>query len=182
MKFKLPSPRLGTFLACLLVLASAPASETSGLDPNLQSLQPFVGKTWRGEFKDSTPAKPIIDISKWERALNGKAIRVLHSINDGLYGGESLIHWDAAKKQIIYHYFSTAGFYNVGTMSVSNKVLVAVEKVVGSQEGMTEVRSTYELRSDGTMLNRSQYFKGGEPAGSREVLYKEDPKAAVIFK
>ena len=60
----------------------------------------------------------MVDLALWERALNGKAVRVLHSINEGMYGGETLITWDAEKKTIVYHYFSTAGVQTRGTMKV----------------------------------------------------------------
>ncbi len=170
-------------LAQSTILASTViAAETNKLDEALEPLRPFIGRTWRGEFKHASPDKRTIDVARWERALNGKGIRVLHSINDGSYGGESIIHWDREKKEIRYHYFSTAGFNNTGTMSVSNNVLTAVEKVSGNGNGVTEVRSTYELRKDGTMLNRSQYLKNGAPTGDREVLYKEDASAEVKFK
>jgi hypothetical protein len=168
--------------ALLTSPSSLPAAETGRLDEPLEPLRPFMGRTWRGEFKNSTPEKPTIDVARWERALNGRAVRVLHSINDGYYGGESLIRWDKEKNQITYHYFSTAGFYNAGVMTVAGNTLTAVEKVFGNTNGVTEVRSTYELRTDGTLLNRSQYMKDGQPTGSREVLYKEDPKAEVKFK
>ena len=49
----------------------------------LQALQPFIEKTWKGEFANSTPENPKQDISRWERALNGTAIRILHSVNNG---------------------------------------------------------------------------------------------------
>ncbi len=82
----------------------------------LQSFGPLLGKTWKGEFKESTPEKPLIDVSRWERALNGQAVRVVHSVNDGVYGGETLITWDAKKKSLAYWYFTTAGFRTEGTM------------------------------------------------------------------
>ena len=174
--------RKSAAIASAVLLALTAAAETGKLDEQLEPLRPFIGKTWRGEFKNSKPEKPTIDVARWERALNGRAVRITHSINGGYYGGESLIHWDKEKSEIRYHYFSTAGFHNIGTMTVTNQTLTAVEKVFGNKEGMTEVRSTYELRTDGTMLNRSQYLKNGEPAGTREVLYKEDPRAEVKFK
>ena len=169
-------------VGALFLAASLPAAETGKLDEQLEPFRPFIGKTWRGEFKNSKPEKPTIDVARWERALNGKAVRVVHSINDGYYGGESLIRWDQEKNQITYHYFSTGGFYNTGVMTFAGNTLTAVEKVFGNTNGVTEVRSTYELRPDGTLLNRSQYLKDGQPSGSREVLYKEDPKAEVKFK
>jgi hypothetical protein len=124
----------------------------------------------------------MIDVARWERALNGKAIRVLHSVNDGAYGGESIIQWDKEKKQIIYHYFTTAGFFTTGTMTVEGTKITSFEKVSGNTNGITEVRSTQELRPDGTFLSKAEYLTNGTPSGSREVLYKEDPKAVVKFK
>ena len=181
---KIPFPLRALIALVLATAATLPvaADETGALEQPLEPLRPFLGKTWRGEFKKSKPEKPTIDVARWERALNGKAVRVLHSINDGYYGGESIIHWDRDKSQIRYYYFSTAGFNNVGIMTITNQTITAVEQVFGNKEGVTEVRSTYELRADGTMLNRSQYLKNGEPASTREVLYREDPKAEVKFK
>jgi hypothetical protein len=132
-------------------------------------------KIWRGEFKNSTPEKPVIDIARWERALNGKAIRVLHSINDGTYGGESILRWDAEKKELIYFYFTTAGFYTTGAMTIHDGKITSTEKVTGSAEGTTDVRTTYELRADGSMLNKAEYLKNGVVTGSREVLTKNHP-------
>lgn len=66
------------------------ANSKETLEPNLEPLRPLLGKTWRGEFAASTPEKPVVDIMYWERALNGAAVRVLHSINHGEYGGETI--------------------------------------------------------------------------------------------
>jgi hypothetical protein len=158
------------------------AAETGTLDEPLEPLRRFIGKTWRGEFKSSTPEKPVIDIARWERALNGKAIRVLHSINEGSYGGESILRWDPEKKQLIYFYFTTAGFYTTGAMTIHDRKITSTEKVTGSAEGTTEVRTSYELRSDGSMLNKAEYLKKDVVTGTREVLYKEAPDAKVVFK
>jgi hypothetical protein len=170
------------FLCLLLPILTLRAAETRSLDEQLEPFRPFLGKTWRGEFKNSTPDKPTIDVARWERALNGKAIRVLHSVNDGVYGGESIMRWDNEKKQIVYNYFTTAGFTTSGTLTWANGKMIAVEKVAGSSEGITEVRSTYELRADGVLHNKSEYLKGSEVSGGREVFYKEDAKAEVKFK
>lgn len=166
----------------LLTAATLSAAETSSLEEHLEGFRPFLGKTWRGEFKNSRPDKPTIDVARWERALNGRAIRVLHSVNDGSYGGESIIRWDKESKQIVYHYYTTAGFMTAGTMTIAGGKLVGSEKVSGDANGVTEVRSTTELRPDGTMLVKAEYLKNGQPSGGRETLYKEDPKAEVKFK
>src|SRR5207244_11287491 len=79
-------------------------------------LRQLLEKTWKGTIKDSKPGKPPVDVKKWERALNGQAIRILHSINDGAYGGESLLIWDEQRKTISYYYFTTDGFMTTGTL------------------------------------------------------------------
>ena len=72
------------------------------LAPELQVFAPYLG-TWEAEF-DTPPGKPkMIDVSLWERHLNGKAIRTLHSINQGMYGGESIIFFDGGILYNGYH-------------------------------------------------------------------------------
>jgi hypothetical protein len=54
--------------------------------PVIDPIRPLSGKTWRGVFANSTPEKPVVDIARWELALNGQVVRILHSINPhGLY-------------------------------------------------------------------------------------------------
>jgi len=167
---------------CLFSEVAARAAEQLPLDEHLEAFRPILGRTWRGEFKNSKPDKRTIDVARWERALNGKAVRVLHSINDGAYGGESIVRWDKDAKQLVYHYYTTAGFMTAGTMTIHDGKIVAVEKVSGDANGVTEVRSTTELRADGTMLTKAEYLKNGQPSGGRETVYKEDPTAEVKFK
>ena len=173
--------KTASFIALLLAVLPALLAEEPSLDPNLEPLRPFLG-SWRGEFKNSTPEKPIVDTSLWERALNGKAIRIVHSINDGAYGGETLVTWDAEKKSIVYHYFSTAGFRTEGTMKAAGKKLECHEVVIGSIGAATEVKSTFELSDDKTFRTESTYLKDGKPQGTREVTYKRADGAKPVFK
>ncbi|HAB16808.1 MAG TPA: hypothetical protein DCE44_10195 [Verrucomicrobiales bacterium] len=158
------------------------AADPAPLNEHLEPLRPMLGKTWRGEFKNSTPEKPIVDIAKWERALNGQAVRILHSINNGSYGGETLIFWSPEKKSLVYHYFTTQGFQTTGTMTISGGKIVSFEKVTGDADGVTEVKGTSEIRADGTMVTQSEYLKNGKWEPGHSATYREDPKAEVVFK
>jgi len=167
-----------------LLLAITPtfaADAAPQLDDNLQALAPFLGG-WRGEFKQSTAEKPMVDVSRWERALNGKAVRTIHSINDGIYGGESIVTWDAEKKEIIYHYFTTAGFYSKGTMKVSDKTLECHETIIGNAGGTTEVKGRFELKEDGTMVTSSKYLREGTWQDGHQITYKRAADARPKFK
>lgn len=173
--------KLSVFLQCLCALGGL-AADSPSLDEHLEPFRPLLGKTWKGHFKESTPDKPQVDIAHWERALNGKAIRILHSINDGVYGGESIILWEEKKKSLVFYYFTTAGFYTTGTMTFKDGKFTSHEIVTGIAEGVTEVKATGELRSDGTMISKAEFLKEGKWVPAHEITYKEDPKAEVKFK
>src|SRR5262245_12139575 len=48
------------------VIVGASAAEKPLLDEHLEPFRPFLGKTWKGHFKNSTPEKPQVDVSRWE--------------------------------------------------------------------------------------------------------------------
>jgi hypothetical protein len=159
-----------------------PAAEPLGLDAHLEPLRPWLGKTWKGEFKNSKPDKPVIDVARWERALNGKAVRILHSINDGIYGGETILVWDETKQSLTYHYFTTAGFVTQGTVRFKDGAVLTHEVVSGNANGVTEVRGQTEMRPDGTFQVKTEHFKDGKWTPGHEATYREDAAANVVFK
>ncbi len=148
----------------------------------LRPLQPYLGKTWRGTPENPQPGKTMQDVSHWERALNGKAIRILHSINDGEYGGESILYWNKEKKTLEYYYFTTAGFNTHGTMTIEGQKFISHEYVTGNENGITEVESTAEFLPDGRLHSSSRYLKNGEWVPGHAFYYVEDPTAKVVFK
>ncbi|MEJ2545807.1 MAG: hypothetical protein P8Y99_17220 [Calditrichaceae bacterium] len=148
----------------------------------LEPFRPFLGKTFKGEMSESTPEKPVVDISKWERALNGRAVRNLHSLNNGEYGGETIIYYDKDKKSLIYYYFTTAGFYTYGTMKFEGDTVISHEFVEGNENGITEVKSIANILPDGSLHNKSMYLKNGEWIEGHEATYVEVPDAEVIFR
>ncbi len=145
----------------------------------LLPLKPFLGKTWRGVIKGSTP---MVDVAHWERALNGHAVRILHSLNNGIYGGETIIMWDPQKESLVFFYFTTAGFFTQGTIKFENDKYISHEYVTGNKQGITEVKATGEKLPDGTMHTKSLYLKEGKWVDGHEIIYEEDPNAKVIFK
>ena len=173
------------FVVSVVFIAAADrtvAGDTAQLAEPLKPFAPLLGKTWKGEFANSTAEKPLFDTARWERALNGKAVRVLHSVNDGVYGGETIIIWDANKKSLAYWYFTTAGFRTEGTMKHEDGQLIGHEIVAGAAGGITEVKSTSKLLTDGRLHVKAEYLKDGKWGVGREVFYKETPQAKVTFK
>lgn len=174
--------------AALLLLAvppaaaQAPAAPPPGVPAHFEPLAPFVGKTWRGEFAESTPEKPAVDVSRWEWALGGQAIRIVHSLNDGEYAGETIIMHDPGQDALVFHYFTNAGFFTVGTFEPNaDGSFTAYEEVKGNADGITAVRSTARILPDGRLHNRSEYLKEGAWVPGHEVTYEEAPGAEVIL-
>ncbi len=165
-----------------LIAFSANLAAQETLNEHLQVLEPWVGKTWKGVLVNEDPDKPMVDIMHMERALNGQAVRSMHSINDGVYGGETIILWDAEKKSLVYYYFTTAGFYTTGTLKAGKNRFTSHESVTGNQQGITEVKSVSEILPDGRMHVTSQYLKNGQWVEGHEITYEEAPGAEVKFK
>ena len=153
---------------------------TKLLNQYLQPLAPFLG-TWRGEFADSTPDKPKVDVVHWEAAMHGNAIRILHSVNCGEYGGETIVMWDENTKKLVYFYFTTSGFFTSGEMSAETDHYTTTEKVSGNAGGVTEVRASAHLTPDGRMSVASQYFKEGAWVEGHEITYQSAPGEEVIL-
>lgn len=174
--------RIPLFAFALFALSMASAeAEEKALHPQLEAFRPILGKAYVGEFPDSTPEKPIRDIVSYERALNGQAIRSLHSINDGAYGGETVIRWDEAKQSLVYHYFTTQGFMTSGTMDLEDGKYTAFEEVSGDANGTTAVRSSGVFSADKIIVS-SEYLQNGEWVSGHGATYLPDPSAKVLFR
>ncbi|QWF34334.1 hypothetical protein [Pseudoalteromonas sp. SiA1] len=148
-------------LFSLCIFSIQANNKTDLLEPELVVFTPYLG-TWQADFHIDKNPLPTQDVTKWERTLNGKAIRTTHSINEGEYGGESMIFYDRKKQSLVFYYFTTAGFYTKGVMKVlSPTQFVAYEDVTGSQEGITKVKSTSEFKDEQFVVSTS-YLKKGE--------------------
>ena len=152
----------GVFIFAVTVFLSGNTFSQEKLSKQLEQFQPFVGKTWVGEFTDAQSGRKSTDVSKWERALNGNAVRILHSLNKGEYGGETLIIYDTKKEKLVFYYFTTLGFYTTGTIKFEDNKFISHEVVTGNTDGITEVRATGTLLTDGRMYSKSQYLQNGK--------------------
>ena len=163
-------------------LLIAQNNEINSLSEHLKPFERYLGKTFKGEFATSTKEKPVFDVSHWERALNGRAIRIMHSVNDGEYGGESIITWDVKKNSLVSSYFTTAGFTTNDLLHFEDDKWISIEEVVGNKNGITKVKAIIELLPNGDLHNSSKYLVNGTWVDGHKIYYKEDSKAKVIFR
>ncbi|MBS1708590.1 MAG: hypothetical protein JSS65_07710 [Armatimonadetes bacterium] len=162
-----------------LVLATP---KQDSLDPHLEPFKPLLGMTFKGVFKKSTPENPIIDVTHWERAMNGKAVRFFHSVNDGAYGGETIFRWDPEKNAVTGHYFTTANFMTVGTVTFERGELQFHDKVVGQAGDTVAVEATISFNKEGGYTVRADAITKTGEKNSRETVYKPDLQSRVVFK
>lgn len=163
----------GFALMVALLLSLAPA-RAADADP-FADIAGMVGKTWRGEGT-GPDGKPMVDLSRWEWALGGKAVRVTHILDDLSYGGETLVYWDQPRKTIIYHYFTTAGFHTQGVMRAEAPGRLVAEEDVAGHPKISKVRSTLTLK-DGVLTNQAEFFGEGKWAPGHTITYREAEKA-----
>ena len=154
----------------------------NNLSEHLKPFEPYLGKTFKGEFSNSTKEKPVFDISHWERILNGMAIKITHSVNDGEYGGVSIITWDLKTNHLVSSYFTTAGFTTNAKMHFEDGKLISLEDVTGNENGITKVKAIIEFLENGDFQNSSKYLMNNKWVDGHTVYYKETPEAKIIFK
>ena len=83
-------------------------------------MEPFLGNTYKGNFINSTIKNPMIDILSFERSLNGNAIKVIHSVNDGEFGGETMVMYNPEKGGLQSWYFTSAGSLTIQNVQIKN--------------------------------------------------------------
>ena len=167
--------------ACAFAQTGSAAGQES-LSEQLEPLRTLVGKTWRGQVAENEAGDPVYDVSRWERVLNGNGIRIVHSVNRGDYGGETMVIWDAELDSLAFYYFTTAGFYTRGTIEAVDGRMVAREDVIGNEDGITVVESTTEFVSADQMLVTTRFLKQGAWTEPTEVTYGAAPDEAVLFR
>ncbi len=152
------------------------------LSNHLKGLDPFIGKTFKGIFINSTPDKPNFDIKHWDRALNGNVVRITNSVNNGEYGGERLILWDPEQESLVSWYFSTAGIISNSVVEIEKNKLISIEDVSNNDNGILKIKTIYFLTKNGNLMYKIKYFMDDIWVDGYEMIYEVDLKAEVIFK
>tara|TARA_R110002126_G_scaffold10245_75_gene46770 strand:- start:13677 stop:14207 length:531 start_codon:yes stop_codon:yes gene_type:complete len=172
------------FLIFSLMFSTVLTAQEAALHPKLEVFRPYLGQYWQGDLSQPGSDKALIDRSHWARALNGQAIKTVHSINDGEYGGESFIFWDESKQKLAYYYFTTAGFYTHGTMEFNPQSgeIIALEQVENNQNGITQVKSRSKIMTDGSLEVRSTYLQNEQWVEGHSAVYQLVAPQQIKFK
>lgn len=169
-----------TALLCVVLgAASAQAVAGTGYAP-MKRFEIVAGKTWRAEGRNEQ-GETTVDVSRWEYILGGKALQITHSVNDGAYGGRTILFFDEGAKEYVFHYFTTAGFHTRGTATFEGNVMTSVEKVSGHDE-IIEVRAVSTLAPDKLIVSSEYVKKDGSTSPGHHFTYMPTEDGEVIFR
>ena len=122
-------------------------------------LADFVGNTYRGEPIDGS-SEAVADIQEWAWADEEEpSLLIRHSLEDGSYGGDTIVRRDSATGKLSYVYTTTAGFVTRGTFEVSEEGTWEAEEDVEGHTDISKVRSSGHVREDGALISSSEYLK-----------------------
>ena len=172
--------RFAAIAACLAAVPGAALAQPTPVPPPearvaaFAPFRPMIGHTWRGTGR--TPG--VQDVQRWEWAVGGHAIRITHSVNDGVYGGETLVFRDRDSGDYVFHYFTTGGFHTTGTMRPTVASVFEIEETVHGLDGIETQRSTATL-ADGGYRIRTRRQRDGAWVEVGGFDYRRDDAAVV---
>jgi hypothetical protein len=154
------------------------AAETPAYEP-MAMFAPFSGKTFRGEWTDEK-GEHLVDISKYEIILNGRALQSTHRLEGKDYGGRTIFFYDEGAKNYVFHYFTTAGFHTTGVSQFVDGGLVTDEKVEGHAK-VASVRSKVIFGDKDVLIDVVYVGKDGSETPGGHRVYKEIADPGRLF-
>lgn len=175
--------RLLSALPLLLAVATTPGSaQSSEASAELDKLAWLIGP-WTGTVGSGDNA--ATDVSVWSWAVGGHALRNVHAVADGAYGGETLLWWDPEEEAYAFVYVTTGGFTTSGHLRLSDDgLLEGVEEVSGAgvAEGVDAVRTVTRRGEGGRLVVGVSYQRNGEWGPVSERIYRRSPEAELPCK
>ncbi|GHF18990.1 hypothetical protein GCM10017044_11930 [Kordiimonas sediminis] len=162
------------------MVSAAPQTNAPALIDPLALLEPYTNRTWQHTVGTKGEPGYFNDISHWQTVMGGHAVLTRHSVNEGVYGGYTLIFYDAEASILRCTYVTNGGFYTECTIRQADDQIIVEETVKGTRRGPESVRSQIAIE-DGQMIVTSQYKTEKDWSDPEVRRYHENPTALVIF-
>ena len=170
---------LNIFLPMLLI--SGQTKSKPFLSNHLIEMKPLIGNTYKGNFINSTKENPMIDVLSFERALNGNAVKVIHSVNNGEFGGETMVMWNPEKGGIQSWYFTSAGSLTIQNVQIKKDAFISIENVEKNQNGITKVKTIIEVLHGNQIKKRTKYLMNNLWKDGSETIYTKINDHKPVF-
>ena len=163
------------FLCILLpvLIVSGQTKSKLFLSEHLIEMELFIGNTYKGNFINSTRENPMIDILSFERSLNGNAIKVIHSVNNGEFGGETMVMWNPEKERLQSWYFTSAGSLTIQNVQIKKDTFISTENVERNKNGITKVKTIIEVLHGNQIKKRTKYLMNNLWKDGSETIYNK---------
>ena len=143
------------------------------LSEHLIKMKPFIGNTYKGNFINSTKENPMIDILSFQRVLNGNAVKVIHSVNNGEFGGETMVMWNPEKERLQSWYFTSAGSLTIQNVQIKKDTFISTQNVERNKNGITKVKTIIEVLHGNQIKKRTKYLMNNLWKDGSETIYNK---------
>ena len=168
------------FIIPALIVSAQTKSEPL-LSDHLIEMKPFIGNTYKGDFINSTKENPMFDVLSFERALNGNAIKVIHSVNNGEFVGETMVMWNPEKGGLQSWYFTSAGSLTIQNVQIRKNTFISIENVERNQNGITKVKTIMEVLNEDQIKKRTKYLMNNMWKDGSETVYNKINGLKPVF-
>lgn len=140
-------------LALFFLLLVLPARGSGQpLSQHLSILTPLVGKTWVGRMTSPDGRQAFTVERTFQPQWDGSVVRFSTSAEIGS-PSEGFYYWDRDAKQVAVFLVNARGVYQRGTVSAAGGI-ITVEGRISFPDRAFDYRNTFELRPDGTLVDR----------------------------
>jgi hypothetical protein len=142
--------RATIFLFLLLTLPAGASAQT--LSEALSILSPLAGKTWVGRMTAPDGQHTFAVERTFQAIWDGSVVKFSSSGEIGS-PAEGYFYWDREAKKLAVFIISARGVCQRGTVSAQGNV-ITVEGRISFPERTFDYRNTFELRPDGSVVDR----------------------------
>ena len=164
------------FISGTFLYSDKPISE------RLRPFEPFLGNRYQGKYSNPQDGRLMDEVQHWERTLNGNAIKMTHTINNGEYGGITIFMFDPEFETLRSWYFDTAGSVKIANINYFNEKIIITEDVTKNRNGITKVKTTLEILDNLMLLKKTKYLMKNLWVDGNEVLYRQTKEFWPFFK
>lgn len=153
--------------------------EAGLVHPALGVFAPFLGNAYRG-VSISPEFEATDDLIYWRAALGGQAVRAVHALADGSYGGESLYYADQSGG-IRWIYVSNSGFHTTGRVAPQGDGGWTSTGAFSSNMALAQVVQVATPTPDGFVVSSTLVGRNGDRQAGPSFSFTKDNTLSVVF-
>lgn len=136
-----------SIVSAILLLLLNLSMYSQGIDEKLSILDPFLGKTWKGDFKLPDGTIESVVVRNFEAMPGGKVIKIIKK-NEGKGNvEEGYFYWDDIAKKIAYFNIGNNGVFNTGFVNVQGNTITIEGKMTWPNQQNPKVKQSYDFKN-----------------------------------